>query len=319
MTKKNKFKFNPEALNYSKVETGLTPTFFKNLLTIIAASIVLALLLFIAYSYFLNSPAERRLQRENAFLQKHYQKQNEEFKQTAKVLEDLQRRDTNIYRAIFETDPVTYSYASKSNIHAYNKFDGLTNLDIAKQTNLKLDSIVNKISGERDKYQSILKLVNQNLKKLSHIPAIQPVEEDELTRYGSSFGVRIHPLYKVPKMHYGVDFIAPKGTKIIATADGTIEESKQGRGHGEYIVINHGFGYKTLYAHLSKRIVRRGKKVKRGDVIGFVGESGMGATNPLLFYQVIKDGKAVNPINYYFKNQTPHEYQKMIQIAKNSN
>ena len=156
-------------------------------------------------------------------------------------------------------------------------------------------------------------------KMLAAIPAIQPVANKNLKRMASGYGYRIHPIYKVRKMHWGTDFSAPTGTPIYATGDGKVTKYRRSRaGYGNHIIIDHGYGYQTLYAHMSKVDVRRGQKVKRGDIIGYIGSSGR-STAPHLHYEVIKDGRKINPVNYFFNDLSPEEYEMMLEFSSNSN
>ena len=154
---------------------------------------------------------------------------------------------------------------------------------------------------------------------LAALPAIQPVSNKNLSRMASGYGYRIHPIYKTRKMHSGMDFSAKTGTEIYATGDGKISKvRKSRRGYGNHVVIEHGYGYKTLYAHMSKYIVRKGQKVKRGEVIGYVGSTGTSVA-PHLHYEVHKDGKKINPVNFYYNDLTPEEYEKMLEISSQNN
>jgi murein DD-endopeptidase MepM/ murein hydrolase activator NlpD len=167
-------------------------------------------------------------------------------------------------------------------------------------------------------YDEIIDLARNKEKMLASIPAIQPISNKDLTRTASGWGYRIHPIYKIRKFHYGMDFTAPTNTEVYSTGDGTIEVlNKSRRGYGNKIIVNHGFGYKTLYAHLNSFNVKQGQKVKRGDVIGYVGSTGL-STAPHLHYEVHLNNKKVNPVNYYFNDLTPEEYDRMVEISLKS-
>jgi murein DD-endopeptidase MepM/ murein hydrolase activator NlpD len=185
--------------------------------------------------------------------------------------------------------------------------------------NRKIDQLSKAIYVQSKSFDDVLKMAQNKEDMLAHIPAIQPVANKDLKRMASGYGYRIHPIYKTRKMHWGMDFSAPKGTAIYATGDGVIEKIKRSkRGYGNYVSINHGYGYKTFYAHLQKYVVKRKQKVKRGDIIGYVGNSGT-STAPHLHYEVIRNDKKVNPVNYYFNDLTAEEYDKMLELASQEN
>lgn len=315
---KVKYKFNPETLSYDKVERNLKSN-INRILLFFSASVVLAVILVIVFLQFYETPQMRSLKRENQRLLTQYELMGKNLDNVQKVLDDLQQRDDNLYRVIFEADPIPTS-VRKAGFGGVNKYEHLESMDNASlviNTARKLDVISKEAYIQSKSYDEVLRLAMNKEKMLASIPAIMPVSNEDLKRTASGWGFRIHPIYKIRRFHYGMDFTAPIGTEIYATGDGVVKEVRSSRvGFGHWIVIDHGFGYETLYGHLSKFNVKVGQHVKRGSVIGFVGSAGT-STGPHLHYEVHKNGKAVNPQYYYFKDLTPQEYDKMIAISSN--
>lgn len=316
---KQKYKFNPESLSYTKV-TRSTKEKFIRFLTYFSASIVLAVLYFIVFSIFFDSPKEKGLKRQISELKVNYQIVNDELNRIETILTDLQERDDNIYRTIFEAEPVRSSVrqAGSGGSNNYRDLEKIENSELVIDVKARLDKIMKKVYIQSTSYDEIIDLAKNKEEMLASIPAIQPISNKDLKRTASGWGYRIHPIYKIRKFHYGMDFTAPTGTEIYATGDGVVEfiETSK-RGYGNKIVINHGFGYKTLYAHMHKFNVKRGEEVKRGDVIGYVGNTGL-STAPHLHYEVTLNGKKVNPVNYYFNDLSASEYERMIEISLKS-
>lgn len=313
---KSKYRFDPETLSYKKVEHTTKDSVIK-ILTYVAASFVVAVLFNMVFHFFFDTPKTKGLKRENSQLLFQYTLLNERLTQVEKVLDDLRQRDDNIYRTIFEAEPVHKSIRQGGfgGVDKYGELEKMKNSDIVILTAQRLDNIVNKAYIQSVSFDKVVDLAKKKEEMLSSLPAIQPISNDDLTRTASGYGYRIHPIYKIRKFHYGMDFTAPTGTEIFVTGDGIVEEvHRSKRGYGNKIIVNHGFGYKTLYAHLSGFNVREGQKVKRGDLIGYVGNSGL-STAPHLHYEVMLNGKKVNPVNYYFNDLTPAEYDKMIELS----
>jgi murein DD-endopeptidase MepM/ murein hydrolase activator NlpD len=241
--------------------------------------------------------------------------------QISNVLNDIQQRDDNIYRVIFEADPIPKSIreAGFGGVNRYAKLEGYSNSDLVIETATKLDKISKKLYVQSKSYDKIIEMAKNKQKYFSCIPAIAPISDNALIRFASGFGFRIHPIYKTRKMHTGIDLTAPTGTKIYATGDGKVVKAGLSKGgYGQRVIIDHDYGYKTVYAHLSKIIVRRGQKINRGELIGLVGSTGV-STAPHLHYEVRRYNKPVNPINYYFNDITPSEYDKMILVSSRKN
>jgi murein DD-endopeptidase MepM/ murein hydrolase activator NlpD len=234
-----------------------------------------------------------------------------------KVLDDLQKTDDNLYRTIFEAEPIPASLreGGVGGVNRYESLEGYSNSNIVVETTTRLDKIRKKISEQSKSYDELISLASNKEIMVRSIPAIQPISNKDLTRTASGFGLRIHPFYKITMFHYGMDFTAPTDTPIYATGEGKVLSVKSSRsGLGNNIVIDHGFGYNSVYGHLNSFNVKTGQKVERGDIIGFVGSTGM-STAPHLHYEVHLNGKAVDPANYYFNDLTAAEYERMIEIA----
>jgi murein DD-endopeptidase MepM/ murein hydrolase activator NlpD len=277
-------------------------------------------ILLIFYQFF-DSPKEKKLKLEIQNLTSQYEVVDKNMKQFEIVLDEIQDRDDNIYRVIFEADPIPTSIRKQGfgGVNRYEKLLGLSNSELMINTSKKIDQLTKQLYLQSKSFDEVIDLAKNKSNMLASIPAIQPVANKDLKRMASGYGYRIHPIYKTRKMHYGMDFSAKTGTEIYSTGDGVVSKVKRSkRGYGNYVKINHGFGYETLYAHMSKYIVKKGQKVKRGEVIGFVGNSGI-STAPHLHYEVRKDNKKINPVNFYYNDLSPEEYEKMLEISLQSN
>ena len=317
---KIKYKYNPDTLTYEKVKLSKAQVFTKVLIFIFVGLMFGVFTMIIAYNLF-NSPKELMLERELAYMKDNYKRMNKDLANYEKVLLDIEERDDNIYRVIFEAEPIASGVrnAGVGGINRYSDMEGFYSEEMVINTNKRLDRIAKKLFIQSKSYDEVIDLAINKEKLLASIPAIQPIPNKNLKRMASGFSWRIHPIYKTRKFHYGMDFTAPTGTVIYATGDGTIKSvTKSRRGYGNHIVVDHGFGYETLYAHMSKFNAKKGQKVKRGDVIGYVGNTGT-STAPHLHYEVWKDHKKINPINFYFNDLTPEEYDMMIELSSSAN
>jgi len=318
---KKKYKFNPDTLSYESVGLTWKSKMWK-VLTYFSSSLALALIMVVVFVNFYETPKSKALKRENKQLLSQYELLSKDLDKIESVLTDLQQRDDNIYRVIFEAEPIpsTVRKAGFGGTNKYSHLENLNNAELVIETATKLDVISKEAYIQSKSYDEVLKMALDKEKMLAALPAIQPITNKDLKRISSGWGYRIHPIYKVRKMHWGQDFTAPVGTPVFATGDGKIEDlkgSKRSRvGLGMNIKIDHGYGYETVYGHLSGFNVKRGQKVKRGEIIGYVGSTG-GSTAPHLHYEVHKNGKKLNPAYYLFKDLTPQEYDKMIAISAN--
>jgi murein DD-endopeptidase MepM/ murein hydrolase activator NlpD len=237
-----------------------------------------------------------------------------------KLIQEELEKSENKYRTIFETEPLPSSYRNGGigGVNRYQELEGFSNSELVIETAKKLDRIRKKIYVQSESFDELIAYAKEKEEMLSSIPAIQPISNRDLKRTASGFGYRIHPIYKITKFHSGMDFTAPTGTDVFATGNGVIKEVKSARRElGNHIIVDHGFGFETVYAHLNGFNVRAGQKVKRGDVIGFVGSTGL-STAPHLHYEVHVNGKAVDPALYYFNDLTPDEYERMLEISSKS-
>ena len=317
---KVKYYYDTKTLSYKQIKLSKLNK-IKNFFYFIIGSAFTGLLMVMVFFQFFDSPKEKMLNREIEQLSTQYEIIQNKLTQVELVLDDLQERDDNIYRVIFEADPIPKSIrkAGYGGVNRYNDLTGYNNSDLIISTANKIDQITKQLYIQSKSFDDIIELAKNKKDMLAATPAIQPVSNKDLSRMASGYGYRIHPIYKTRKLHTGMDFSAKTGTPIYATGNGKIEKVKKSRrGYGNYVVINHGYGYKTLYAHMSKYIVRKGQEVKRGDVIGYVGNTGMSMA-PHLHYEVHKNGKKINPVNFYYNDLTPEQYKKMLEICSQNN
>ncbi|HBH84107.1 MAG: peptidase M23 [Bacteroidetes bacterium GWE2_41_25] len=311
-----KYKFNPESLSFDKVRLGIKDILLRFLAYFIG-SVIIAFVYWVIFAAFFDSPREKALEREIQQLTIQYDLINREMTDVEKVLEDLQKTDDNLYRTIFEAEPIpaTFREGGTGGINRYVNLEGYSNSDLVIETASRLDKIRKRVYLQSKSFDELINLSHRKEEMLKSVPAILPISNDDLTRTASGYGLRIHPIYKITKFHSGMDFTAPADTEVYATGDGVISavQSSQ-RGLGKNIIIDHGFGYSSIYAHLSNFNVRKGQKVKRGDVIGYVGNTGTSVANHL-HYEIKLNGRNVDPVNYYFEDLTPAEYERMIEIA----
>lgn len=317
---KIKYYYDTKTLSYKRIQLSkLEKT--KRYLLFFSSSLFLSLAILLVFFQFFDSPKENKLKNEIKNLSTQYKVIDESMRQIEIVLDDIQQRDDNIYRTIFEADPIPKSIRKQGfgGVNRYKKFAGYSNSDIIINTTTKIDQLTKQLYLQSKSFDDIINLAKDKSKMLASIPAIQPVSNKQLSRMASGYGYRIHPIYKTRKMHAGMDFSAKTGTEIYATGDGVISKVRRSkRGYGNHVKINHGFGYETLYAHMSKYIVRKGQKVKRGEIIGYVGNTGTSVA-PHLHYEVHKDKRKINPVNFYYNDLNPEEYEKMIEISLQSN
>jgi len=313
---KTKYFFNPASLSYEKVERPLKRKLGRWITIAILATAYAILVLFVGYNFF-NTPKEKALRRELSQMRFQYEVLNDRLDQIVAVMDELQDRDDNIYRVIFEAEPIPSSVrkAGYGGANRYAKLDGYKNSDYLIETTQKLDQITSQMVVQSKSFDEVYDMATNKADFLAAMPAIQPVNNKDLKRLSSYYGYRMDPFYKVMKFHEGVDFSAQVGTDIYATGDGTVVKVKQSkRNYGNSILVDHGFGYQTFYAHCEKILVKKGQKLKRGQVIATVGNSGK-STAPHLHYEVQKNGRAVDPINFFFNDLTPEEYELILELS----
>jgi murein DD-endopeptidase MepM/ murein hydrolase activator NlpD len=317
MTDKKKYKINPDTLAMEQVEQGLL-YWLRQTGIYILGGIVLGIIFFYVFLSFFPSPREKQLRREAETLEAQLEMLNRQVDQMQVVMTDLQQRDDNLYRVLFGAEPIPISIrqGAQRKISYYDQIAQMTNNQLAADLTLKVDILEKEIYVQSKSYDEVLEMAkNQNI-RMENIPAIQPVLNKDLTRVASGYGMRIDPVYHVRKFHQGMDFTAPTGTEVFATGNAKVVFSGWKQGYGNTVILDHGFGYETLYAHLYKSLVRKGQKVRRSDIIALVGNTGK-STGPHLHYEVRLNGRPVDPRNYYFYDLSPEEYDQMIQLSNN--
>ncbi len=317
---KVKFRFNNETLEYEKVTTNYWAVASK-ILAFVSLAAVLGILGVMFSFQWLSSPNEKLLQNEIV----HYETQLKIIEKKALKMQShlncLEEMDDDVYREIFGADPIEDDVrrAGAGGVDKYTSLDDMKNGKKLKELHGKLDNMGAQSKVQEKSYNQLINLAKEKSKMLASIPAIQPISNKNLRRIASGFGYRIDPIYRTRKMHKGLDFSAPRGTKIYATGNGVIKKVKHARwGYGTHIVINHGYGYTTLYGHMSRANVRVGQRVKRGQLIGLVGSTGK-STAPHLHYEVVKNGKHVNPVGYFYNDLTGDEYEEVLKLSSNPN
>ncbi len=318
--KKIKYYYNANTLRYEKLETPLRVKLLRVFGFIAAALVTAALISYVAFQ-FIGSPKEKILEQQNKALRDNYNELEDELRSVQQQMTELEKRDNNVYRAIFEANPIPDSARAK---------ELETKLEIAKVERIKdyqlvasitntLNNLNSRIAAQKKSYDEVQELVKNKEQLLSHTPAIQPVSNKDLNRIASGYGYRIDPVYKTTKFHAGLDFSAPQGTPIYATADGAITTAgSTGNGYGNHVIINHGYGYETLYGHMVRVKVRGGQAVKRGEVIGWVGSTGK-STGPHCHYEVHKNGEKIDPIYFFYNDLTPEQFDLLLKKAAASN
>ncbi|MFC2109961.1 M23 family metallopeptidase [Bacteroidota bacterium] len=317
---KVKFYYDSDTLSYKRITVKKSAKVKKSLLLVVA-SLLIAIIGFVGLSPVIKSPNQIKLESELENLKLHYQLLSKRVDESTEVLSDIQERDDNIYRVYFEAEPISKEQrqAGFGGVNRYKSLDGFENSTMIKEVTKKIDVLSKQLVVQSKSLDEIVKMAKNKKEMLAAIPAIQPVANKNLKRMASGYGYRIHPIYKTKKYHWGMDFSAPKGTPVYATGNGKVVKAiKSKRGLGNHIQIDHGFGYKTNYGHLEKYIVRKNQKVKRGDLIGYVGSSGI-STAPHLHYEVVKGDRKVNPVYYYFNDLTPEEYDEMLELSSQEN
>lgn len=318
--KKAKYYYDKKSLSYKRIEKTWKHR-LKNISVFMFASTFFGLIMVFAAFNFFDSPKEKMLKRELDKLKLQYELMDKSLNQISAVLENIKDRDDNIYRVIFEAEPIPNSIrkAGIGGVNRYKDLEGYDNTEILVSTVKKIDQISKQLYIQSKSFDEVIEMAQRKSDMMASIPAIQPVKNNELKRIASGYGRRIDPYYKKLKFHYGVDFSAPKGTPIYATGDGVVAKTKRSkRGFGNHVVIDHGYGYESLYAHMTKYTVRNGQKVRRGDIIGYVGSSGK-STAPHLHYEVHKDGKKINPAYYFHNDLSPEEFDRMLELSSQEN
>jgi hypothetical protein len=314
---KKRYIFNDKLLSYEEAKTTPLHRLFKILLFIITATASALIIIFISYTFF-ESPRERVLKSEVSQYELQYQIMNSRLNTMQNIVDEMSERDDNIYRIIFEAEPIPKSVrqAGYGGVNRYMRLEGYNNSELLIETSKKLDNIASELYVQSKSFDEVYEMARNKEKMLVCIPAIQPVNNKDLKRLSSYYGYRIDPIYKIKKFHAGVDFSAPQGTPIYASGAGTVTKTKRSRrGYGNTVTIDHGYGYVTFYAHIKDIKVKKGEKVSRGQIIATVGNTGK-STAPHLHYEVRKNNKTVNPIYYFFNDLSPDEFETILSLSK---
>lgn len=314
---RKKYIYNPQTLDYEEYKPSLGKRVRNFCLFVFVAGLIGIVSMTIIENK-IGSPKERMQAREIEFLQFQYEVLNNKIGKIDHVLGEMQDRDDNIYRMIFESDPIPSSVreAGYGGADRYSTLDGYENSDIVKATAKKIDILESQMNVQAKSFDEVYEMAANKADMLRCIPAIMPVKDVELQRISSYYGHRTDPFYKIQKFHGGIDFAAPVGTKIYCTGDGVVEQVALGNsGYGNFIIVNHGYGYKTRYAHLKKALVKKGQKVSRGENIALMGNTGK-STAPHLHYEVIKNDKPINPVDFFFNDLTPEEYEQIVELSE---
>jgi murein DD-endopeptidase MepM/ murein hydrolase activator NlpD len=318
--KKIKYYYNTHTLRYEKQVVPLRVALLR-VLAFISTAIVTGLIIVAIAFRFVDSPKEKllKVQLERADeVNRIYADRYKDIDERVKLLE---RRDNEVYRSVFEASPIPDSARAKQ-LESKKEMQlvaGMENSEMAEGIFNTLNTLYNRIANQEGSYKEIEKMIRNKEKLLASTPAIQPLSNRDLNRLSSGFGYRIDPVYKTVKFHPGLDFSAPQGTPIYATAEGTVQTAGNlGNGYGNHIVIQHGYSYSTLYGHMSRIKAKRGQRVKRGEVIGYVGSTGK-STGSHLHYEVFKGKKRLDPIYFFYNDLTPEQYQQILKLAASRN
>jgi len=318
--KKIKYYYNTHTLRYEKLETPLRVKLLR-VFGFIAAALVTAAIISLLAFRFVGSPNEKLLRAENERMKDRYRELSKETKKIEQQMKELEDRDNEVYRSIFEANPIPDSARLKDieKEQQIAKVEGMEQNDLINSIVTTLNTMSSRIKVQQASYQDLRGMVKDKEKLLAATPAIQPVSNVDLKRIASGFGYRIDPVYKTVKLHPGLDFAAPAGTPIYATANGIIEVAgNRGDGYGNCVIINHSYGYKTLYGHMFRVKARAGQKVTRGEIIGYVGSTGK-STGPHCHYEVIKNGNKIDPIYFFYNDLSPEQFDRLLKLAAASN
>ena len=313
---KVKYYYDADTLSYRKIDVKKSEYYKKTVFGVLAV-LLIAFIGFIIFSQFLMSPNERAINRENENLQLNLDLFSKRIAESSAILNQLQERDNNIYRMYFEANPIPNEQrkAGFGGVNRYKSLDGYDNSKMIKQLTKDIDILSKQLVIQSKSLDEIVILAKEKEKMLASIPAILPVKLVDLTRMASGYKWRMHPILKIRKFHKGMDFTAPTGTPIYASGNGKVIRSSRSATYGRVVYINHGYGYTTIYAHMSKIKAKRGQNVKRGDLIGYVGNTGR-SVSAHLHYEVRKNGKALNPINFYYGDLTPVQFAAMQKASE---
>lgn len=318
--KKINYYYNTHTLRYEKQVVPLRVALLR-VLAFISTAIVTGLIIVAIAFRFVDSPKEKLLKVQLEKAEEVNRTYADRYRDIDDRLKLLERRDNEVYRSVFEATPIPDSARAKQ-IESKKELQmvaGMDNSEISEGILKALNTLYNRLSNQEKSYKEIERMILNKEKLLASTPAIQPLSNRNLNRLSSGFGYRIDPVYKTVKFHPGLDFSAPQGTPIYATAEGTVQTAGNlGNGYGNHIVIQHGYSYSTLYGHMSRLKAKRGQRVKRGEVIGYVGNTGK-STGSHLHYEVLKGRKRLDPIYFFYNDLTPEQYQQILKLAASRN
>lgn len=314
--KKIKFYYNTQTLRFEKLETPFRVKVLR-VLAFLVSSVLTALGLLFVIFRFIPNPQVKLAEMKNEQMRQNYQQLSVEATRLKKEMQLLEKRDNEVYRSIFEANPVPDSTRIKLQERKIEteKISLMNDEELGNDIANTLNNLSARVKYQLTSYGQIEGMIKDQSAKLASLPAIQPVSNRDLNRVASGFGMRIDPVYGTPKMHKGLDFTAPQGTPIYATGDGKVTEAGfDMSGYGNHVIINHGYGYQTLFGHMSRIKVKVGQKVARGEVIGYVGSTGK-STGPHCHYEVHLNGREINPVYFFYNDLTPEEYDRLLKIA----
>lgn len=322
---KIKYYYDTETCRYERARITSSDVVL-NMLGFLSVALLLAVAIVLLYNTYYDSPTEKQLKKENQELLTYYEKLKSEMTEVNNMVTALEERDDNIYRKIYEAEPLpaTVRQAGHGGVEAYKKIieKGLHDEELVINTFREIDKLKRKARIQNQSFDQVMQMARKNKEILSSLPVIQPIENEELTKLASGYGMRINPFHKGRVKHSGIDFAAPRGAEVFATGNGEVKaiknNSKLETGYGNYIEIDHGFGYITKYAHLGKLKVAVGEQVQRGQVIALVGSSG-GSVAPHVHYEVIKDKKKIDPVNFLIQGLNDDDYKKLLDLATHEN
>lgn len=318
--KKVKYFYNTNTLRYEKLVTPLRVKLLRVLGFISAALVTAFIIVSIAYRYF-PSAREKLLLQQNDALHQQYLVLEERSKKLLQQMEALEKRDNEVYRTIFEANPIPDSIRQKEmeQQREINLVKSMTDDELENAITATLNKLTLRMAYQEKSFNQITHFIKNKEDLLASTPAIQPVSNEDLKRVASGFGYRIDPVYKTVKYHAGLDFSAPQGTPVYATANGVVQVAGNlGNGYGNHVVIHHGYGYETLYGHMFRVKTRPGARVKRGEIIGWVGSTGK-STAPHCHYEVHKNGRPIDPVYFFYNDLSPEQFDRLLKLAASSN
>lgn len=317
MKRKIYYKYNPQTLSYERIYPSIKDRILIVFRHLLSGIIIGGGALFIFFQFF-GAPGEKAQRKENLLLRAENEALSKRIDNALNIMQGMQQRDDNMYRAIFHADPIPSSIRNSGvgNNSRYDYLTDVTSSDLIVYTAKKMDLLEKQLYVQSNSFDAVVNMAKTQKDRLQHIPSIQPVSDKKLKQMASGYGTRIDPIYGTPRFHAGMDFSAAIGTPIYATGNGTVVYADWRQGYGKCVIIDHGYSYQTLYAHMNDYKVRVGQAVTRGEQIGEVGNTGK-STGPHLHYEVHVKGQPDNPAKYYFMDLTPEEYDKMLQMAAN--